>query len=201
LLDIAIRLSGASPSNLLPVFTFHETGIPGVVVVESEAVADERGSFARTYCRDEFAAQGIDFVPVQISRSTNRRAGTLRGLHCQAPPRSEAKLISCTRGSAFDVAVDLRDDSPTYGRWTAVELSRDNLRSIYIPPGCAHGFQTLEDDTELLYLISKRYDASLQRGVRWDDSQLAIEWPAIERRIISERDAELPLLSDISGES
>ena len=173
---------------------FRETEIPGVVVVETEPALDDRGSFARTYCVDEFAAHGIDFVPVQISMSSNRRAGTLRGLHLQAPPQEEAKLVSCTRGSAFDVAVDLRDGSPTYGHWTAVELSAESRRGIYIPPGCGHGFQTLEDDTELLYLISETYDPSLQRGVRWDDPTLAIDWPAADERILSERDAALPTL-------
>jgi dTDP-4-dehydrorhamnose 3,5-epimerase len=179
------------------VLDFRKTEIPGVVVVETEAALDDRGSFARTYCVDEFAAHDIDFVPVQISTSSNRRAGTLRGIHFQAQPRAEAKLVSCTHGSAFDVAVDLREGSPTYGRWTAVELSAESRRSIYIPPGCGHGFQTLEDDTELLYLISETYDASLQRGVRWDDPTLAIEWPEAPHRIISGRDEQLPLLGHL----
>ena len=168
---------------------FRETEIPGVVVVETEAALDDRGAFARMYCADEFAAHGIYFVPVQISTSANRRNGTLRGLHLQAEPRPEVKLVSCTRGSAFDVAVDLRDGSPTYGRWTAVELTAENRRSIYIPAGCAHGFQTLEDDTEILYLISETYDARLQRGVRWDDPGLEIEWPQ-EPKVMSDRDRE-----------
>jgi dTDP-4-dehydrorhamnose 3,5-epimerase len=176
---------------------FRETEIPGVLVVETEPAYDERGSFARTYCADEFAARGIDFTPVQISTSANRRAGTLRGLHLQADPRPEAKLVSCIRGSAFDVAVDLRNGSPTYGRWTAAELSAENRRSIYIPAGCAHGFQTLEDETDLLYLISERYDASLQRGVRWDDPTIGVEWPAATARVISERDEQLPLLGNL----
>jgi dTDP-4-dehydrorhamnose 3,5-epimerase len=171
--------------------SFRETEIPGVVVVETEPAIDDRGSFARTYCVDEFAEHRIDFVPVQISRSWNRVAGTLRGLHFQLPPREEAKLVCCTRGSAFDVAVDLRDDSPTYGRWTGVELSGENCRSIYIPPGCAHGFQTFEDDTELLYLTSERYKPTLQRGARWDDPTLEIEWP-LEPSVISERDRSFP---------
>jgi dTDP-4-dehydrorhamnose 3,5-epimerase len=174
------------------VLTFHETKIAGVVVVEPEPMLDERGSFARTYCVDEFAMHGIDFVPVQMSRSSNRRAGTLRGLHFQAQPQEEAKLVSCSRGSAFDVAVDVRDASPTFGRWTAVELSAENRRSVYIPPGCAHGFQTLEDDTELLYLISERYEPDLQRGVRWDDPDLRISWPETVERVVSDRDRKLP---------
>jgi dTDP-4-dehydrorhamnose 3,5-epimerase len=179
---------------------FRETEIHGVVVVECEPATDERGSFSRTYSRDEFAAYGIDFSPVQISRSTNPRRGTMRGLHFQAPPRPEAKLVTCTRGSAFDVAVDLREGSPTYGRWTAVELLGETGPGVYIPAGCAHGFQTLEDDTELLYLISEAYEPGLQRGIRWDDPTLAIEWPAVEDVTISERDARLPTLDeDVSG--
>lgn len=177
---------------------FTETGVAGVLVVEAEESLDERGSFARTYSREEFAARGIDFTAVQISRSTNRRGGTLRGLHYQAAPLAEAKLVSCTRGAVFDVAVDLRHDSPTYGRWAAVELSRANSRSIYIPPGLAHGFQTLEDDTELLYLISAPYEVALQRGIRWDDPDLGIEWPEVPPRVISERDRSLPLLREAS---
>jgi dTDP-4-dehydrorhamnose 3,5-epimerase len=181
------------------VLTFHETEIPGVLIVESEAAVDERGSFSRTYCRDEFAAQGIDFVPVQISRSTNQRTGTLRGLHFQASPRPEAKLVSCIRGSAYDVAVDLRASSPTHGRWIAIELRGERALSLYIPPGCAHGFQTLEDDTELIYLISELYEPSLQRGIRWDDPYLAIQWPAAKERIVSERDRKLPTFAEAAG--
>jgi dTDP-4-dehydrorhamnose 3,5-epimerase len=182
------------------VLTFRETVIPGVVIVETEPALDERGSFARTYSLDEFAEHDIDFVPIQISRSSNTHAGTLRGLHFQAPPHEEAKLVVCTHGSAFDVAVDLRDKSPTYSRWTAVELSGENRRSVYIPPGCAHGFQTLEDDTQLLYLISERYEPGGQRGVRWDDPAIGIEWPDVAERLISPRDRQLPLLEDTGGE-
>lgn len=174
--------------------TFKETDIPGVVVVESEPALDERGSFARAYCRREFSEHGIDFTPAQISSSTNTRRGTLRGLHYQAAPHSEAKLVSCTRGSLFDVAVDLREGSATYGRWAAAELSGSNRRALFIPPGCAHGFQTLEDETELLYLISEPYHADLQRGVRWDDPDLAIHWPEAPERVISDRDLNLPYL-------
>jgi dTDP-4-dehydrorhamnose 3,5-epimerase len=171
--------------------SFHDTELAGVVVVESEPTLDERGSFARTYSEDEFAERGIPFVPRQISTSYNRRRGTLRGLHYQAPPREEAKLVSCLSGSAFDVAVDLRRASPTFGRWVFVELSADEPRSIYIPPGYAHGFQTLEDDTRLLYLISDTYDATLQRGVRWNDPLLAVEWPE-EPTVVSDRDRGFP---------
>lgn len=178
-------------SNLPLVLTFAETEIPGVVVVEPEPALDERGSFTRLYYREEFAEYGIDFVPVQVSASSNTRRGTLRGLHFQAPPLPEAKLVSCIRGSAFDVAVDLRTDSPAYGRWAGVELSAASRRAVYLPPGCAHGFETLEDETELLYLISELYEPSLQRGIRWDDPALEIELPA-EPIVISERDRSFP---------
>jgi dTDP-4-dehydrorhamnose 3,5-epimerase len=173
------------------VLNFSETEIAGVVIVQPEPALDERGSFARAYCRWEFAQSGIDFVPVQISFSVSTRRGTLRGLHFQRPPQPEAKLVSCTRGSAFDVAVDLRADSPTYGHWSAVELTSTARNALYIPPGCAHGFQTREDDTELLYLLSEFYDPSLQRGVRWDDPALDVAWPA-EPTVISERDRSFP---------
>jgi dTDP-4-dehydrorhamnose 3,5-epimerase len=173
------------------VLTFRETKIPGVVIIESETAADERGSFARTYCREEFAEHGIDFEPVQVSRSKNLRAGTLRGLHTQESPRAEAKLVSCTRGAAFDVAVDVRPGSSTYGSWVSVELRADTDRSIYIPAGCAHGFQTLADETELLYLISEAYVPDLQRGLRWNDPRLRIDWPR-EPTVVSERDRGFP---------
>ena len=160
-------------------------------IVEPERHVDERGLFARTYCKREFAAHGIDFVPTQVSASSNTRRGTLRGLHFQAEPLPEAKVVTCTRGSAFDVAVDLRPDSPTYGRWTGVELTSANRNAVFVPAGCAHGFQTLEDDTELLYLISEFYEPSLQRGVRWDDPALEIDWP-LTPTVISERDRCFP---------
>jgi dTDP-4-dehydrorhamnose 3,5-epimerase len=188
LVHTATEETGAS---LRPVLDFRETEIPGVVVVEAEPAVDERGWFSRAYCRREFAQHDIDFVPVQISFSANARRGTLRGLHFQAPPQPEAKLVCCTRGSAFDVALDLRPGSTSYGRWSAAELAATVRNALYIPPGCAHGFQTLEDDTELLYLISEFFDPSLQRGVRWDDPALDIAWPA-EPTVISKRDRSFP---------
>jgi dTDP-4-dehydrorhamnose 3,5-epimerase len=171
--------------------TFRETGIGGVVIVEPTPQVDDRGSFARAYCRQEFAEHGIDFVPVQVSRSANTRRGTVRGLHFQAEPHPEAKLVSCIRGSAFDVAVDLRHDSPSYGRWTGVELSAATRLAVYIPAGCAHGFQTLEDDTELLYLVSELFEPELQRGIRWNDPGLELEWP-LQLSAISDRDRGFP---------
>jgi dTDP-4-dehydrorhamnose 3,5-epimerase len=169
------------------VLSFRDTEIAGVVIVETELVEDERGSFTRAYCQREFDDHGIRFAPTQVSLSTNTRRGTLRGLHYQGDPRAEAKLIRCVAGAAFDVAVDLRRDSPTYTRWASVVLSKANGRAVFIPEGCAHGFQALEDETALIYLISEFYDPDLQRGVRWDDPAIAVDWP-LAVTAISDRD-------------
>ena len=171
---------------------FVPTKLAGVYVVEPETRADDRGLFARTYCRDEFAAAGLNTTWVQCNVSYNRRAGTLRGLHWQADPHAEVKLVRCTAGAAFDVVVDLRPGSPTHRQWVAVELTAENRRAVYIPGGCAHGFQTLADGTELFYQMSEFYHPESARGARWDDPVLAIEWPPCDRRIISERDLAFP---------
>jgi dTDP-4-dehydrorhamnose 3,5-epimerase len=171
---------------------FVETALAGVVVVELEEHIDERGSFARTWCRDEMTAAGLSSELAQCSLSRNRRAGTLRGLHFQRAPHEEAKLVRCTRGAIFDVAVDLRAGSPTRGRWVGVELDPDNGRALYVPEGCAHGFQTLVDDTDVAYMISVPYAPAAADGVRWDDPLLAIDWPVTPERTISERDRGLP---------
>lgn len=168
-----------------------ETAIPGVVVVEADPRADERGAFARLHCPLEFAAAGVPFQPAQTSLSRNPRTGTLRGMHHQAAPHAETKLVRVTRGRVFDVAVDLRPDSPTHRRWTAVELSAENLKALLIPEGVAHGFLTLEPDTDVLYQISPAYRPGHEAGVRWDDPAFAIEWPA-RPALISERDAGYP---------
>ena len=169
---------------------FGETPIAGAVLIELEPLADERGSFARTFAVDEFAANGLETRVVQCNTSTNTRAGTLRGLHYQASPHAEAKLVRCVRGSIFDVVVDLRPESPTYCVWYGVELSAANLRMLFVPAGLAHGFQTLEDDTEVLYQMSEEYSAEHARGVRWDDPAFGIEWPDTDVRTISERDRD-----------
>jgi dTDP-4-dehydrorhamnose 3,5-epimerase len=171
------------------------TALIGVFVVEPEPVIDARGSFARTYCQREFGDHGIEFLPVQASTSHNIRAGTIRGLHYHASPGGEAKLVRCTQGAAFDVAADVRPDSPSFGTWVAFELTAGNRRGLYIPPGVAHGFQTLVDDTEMLYLISTFYEPEGQRGVRWDDPLLGIDWPSSQPTVISDRDRELPYLT------
>jgi dTDP-4-dehydrorhamnose 3,5-epimerase len=170
---------------------FRETPLPGVVVVEPEPVRDARGAFARLHCPDEFARAGWPFGPVQTSLSHNARALTLRGMHYQAAPYAETKLVRVVRGRAFDVAVDLRPDSPTHRRWTAVELDPASARAVLIPEGIAHGFLTLEDDTDVLYQIAPAYTPGHDRGVRWDDPAFAIDWPA-RPAVISDRDAAYP---------
>ena len=170
---------------------FIPTDIPGVVRVEAEPHVDERGSFARLHCPEEFAAAGIAFAPVQTSVSRNLAAGTLRGLHHQPAPHAETKLVRVTRGRAFDVAVDLRPDSPTHRRWTAAELSAENQTALFIPQGVAHGFLTLEPDTDVLYQIAPAYRPGHEAGVRWDDPAFAIAWPA-PPQVISPRDAAYP---------
>lgn len=167
---------------------FLATSIAGVVVVELEELPDERGMFARTFSKDEFAARGLLHEPVEANLSFNHAAGTLRGMHYQAEPHPEAKLVRCTRGSMFDVAVDLRPDSPSYCRWFGVTLAADERNALHIPPGCAHGFVTLEDATEVLYLMGERYYPELARGVRWNDPAFGIEWP-VAPAVISGRDA------------
>lgn len=172
---------------------FTETPLPGVFVVALEAIEDERGSFARTFSAEDFAAQGLDPAVVQCSVSFNLRAGTLRGMHYQEAPHAESKLVRCSRGAIFDVAVDLRPESPTYCGWFGIELTPDNGRMLYIAEGLAHGFQTLADATEVQYQISREYVPSAAGGVRWDDPAFGIEWPRAQPGLtISERDRTYP---------
>jgi dTDP-4-dehydrorhamnose 3,5-epimerase len=167
------------------------TRIPGVHVVEMAAHSDARGHFARTYCREVFAQHAIAFEPVQCNLSFNPQRGTLRGLHYQDAPYPDAKLVRCTRGAIFDVVVDLRHGSPSHGEWLGFELSEQNGRVLFVPEGCAHGFQTLTPDTELFYMMGAAYRPELARGVRWDDPAFAIAWP-IAAPLLSERDATYP---------
>lgn len=169
---------------------FRATAVAGAFVVEPELREDARGAFARTWCREEFAAQGLHPTLAQCSTSWNLRKGTLRGLHFQAPPFAEAKLVRCTRGSMFDVVLDLRPGSPTYLRHDAVTLTWQNRLALYIPEGCAHGFQTLEDGTEVFYQMSAAYAPASSGGVRWDDPAFGIAWP-LAAPILNERDATL----------
>jgi dTDP-4-dehydrorhamnose 3,5-epimerase len=170
---------------------FSETGIVGVVVVDIEPREDARGAFARLHCPDEFAAAGYPFAPAQTSLSRNPRTGTLRGMHYQPAPHAEAKLVRAVRGRIFDVALDLRAGSPTYRRWTSAELSAENGRALLIPEGVAHGFLTLELDTDVLYQITPAFQPGHEAGVRWNDPAFAIAWPATPQ-VISERDAGYP---------
>lgn len=153
-----------------------------------EPIEDERGFFARTWCKEDFAARGLVAEFAQASVSFNRRRGTLRGMHYQAEPHAEIKLVRCIRGAIYDVVVDLRPDSATYCRWEAVELTADNRLTLWIPKGLAHGFQTLEDDTELSYQISAPHWPLAARGVRWDDPAFGIVWPQTAECVMSERD-------------
>jgi dTDP-4-dehydrorhamnose 3,5-epimerase len=170
---------------------FVETEIAGVVLVEIEPASDPRGAFARLQCPDEFSAAGHPFEPAQTSLSRNPQIGTLRGMHYQPGPHAETKLVRCVRGRIFDVAVDLREGSPTQRRWAAAELSADNARALLIPAGVAHGFLTLEPDTDVLYQIAPKFEAGHEAGVRWDDPAFAIAWP-FAPAILSERDAGYP---------
>lgn len=171
---------------------FLEARLAGVLVIELERIADERGWFARSFSREEFAANGLDAQVVDANVSFNERAGTLRGMHYQEAPHGESKLIRCTRGAIYDVVVDLRRDSPTFRDWFALELSAGSEQMLYAPEGVAHGFQTLADATEVSYLMSRGYEPSAARGVRWDDPAFGIEWPPAERQTISERDRSYP---------
>ena len=175
---------------------FSRTNLPGAFIVDIERHADERGFFARTWSAEEFGSHGLSKTLSQCSMSHNVRKGTLRGMHYQAAPHEEAKLVRCTRGAIHDVALDLRPGSPTRHRWTAVELSADNRRMLFVPEGVAHGFQTLVDDTEVFYQISRFHQPDAQRGVRWHDPALGIPWP-VRDTIVSARDAALPLLADL----
>lgn len=159
--------------------------------IDPEPIEDERGLFARTFCADEFEARGLPSTLRQCNTSWNRLAGTVRGMHYQARPAPEAKLVRVTRGAVYDVVVDLRASSPTFLEWEGFELDARERAMLFIAPGFAHGFMTLEDDTELLYQMSEFYDPALARGLRWDDPLVRVEWPAA-LRAISERDTSYP---------
>ena len=168
------------------------TGIDGAFLVELERREDERGFFARAWSAEELGAAGLVTQLAQVNVAYNELAGTLRGLHFQRPPHEDVKLVRCTRGAVYDVVVDLRPGSPTYRRWLGVELDDRNRRAVYVPAGCAHGYQTLADATEALYLHSAPYAPASEGGVRWDDPALGIAWPPCERRIVSAKDRGWP---------
>jgi dTDP-4-dehydrorhamnose 3,5-epimerase len=170
---------------------FTETKLQGAYVIEPDRHADERGFFARTWCKAEASAHGLNPAVVQCNISFNKRKGTLRGMHYQAAPVAEAKLVRCTSGAIVDVIIDLRLHSPTYTQHFAVELSADNRKMLYVPEAFAHGFQTLEDDTEIFYQMSCAYSPGHGRGLRWNDPAFAIDWPDPDP-IINQRDATYP---------
>ncbi len=172
---------------------FVPTPLSGAFVVELQRLEDDRGFFARTFCADEFRAHGLDPAVAQCSVSFNRRAGTLRGLHFQAAPHEEAKLVRCTQGAIWDVIVDLRPGSATRLKWFGVELSAVNRRALYIPQGFAHGFQTQQQDTEVLYMMNVTFHAASSRGLPWNDPAFGIDWPLADP-FMSDRDRAFPPL-------
>ena len=175
--------------------TFTPTRVIGATLIDPIRREDDRGYFGRKWCLREFADHGIDFVPLQASTAFNSRKGTVRGMHLQIEPALEAKLIHCTKGSIFDVVLDIRPESATFGKWFGTELSAENQRMLYIPERCAHGYQTLEDETNVYYLTSQYFTPSAARGARFDDSEFGIEWP-LEPTAISEQDRNWPLASE-----
>ena len=170
---------------------FTETGLSGAFIVDVERHIDERGFFARSWCNREFDQRGLNPSVVQCNVSGNKVKGTLRGMHYQVAPHAEVKLVRCTKGAIYDVIVDLRASSPTFLRHVGVELTADNHRALYIPEGFAHGFMTLQDDSEVFYQMSALYEPSAARGVRWNDPIFGIAWP-LPVSVISTRDREYP---------
>jgi dTDP-4-dehydrorhamnose 3,5-epimerase len=174
---------------------FVPTPLPGAFLVQLERLEDDRGSFARTFCRQEFEEHGLDPQVTQCSTSSNRKKHTLRGLHYQRPPLEEAKLVRCTNGAIYDVIIDLRRHAETFGQWHGVELSAKTGSMLYVPKGFAHGYQTLTDDAEVFYQISGSYNPHAFAGIRWDDPSVGIKWPCIAP-ILSIRDRELPFFTE-----
>jgi dTDP-4-dehydrorhamnose 3,5-epimerase len=172
---------------------FIETGIAGAPLIEPEPHGDCRGRFMRAWCVREFAEHGLDFLPVQANMGFSVKKGTVRGMHFQGDPALEAKLVRCTRGAIFDVVLDLRKDSVSYGMWYGAELSAENGRMLFVPERCAHGYQTLEECTEMHYMTSQFYTPSAARGVRFDDPAFGIQWP-LAAAVVSEQDRNWPLI-------
>lgn len=170
---------------------FIETKLRDVFEIQVTPTSDERGLFARTWCKKEFESHGLESALVQCSISFNKKKGTLRGMHYQAPPFEETKLVRCTQGAIYDVVLDLRDESPTFKQWIAVTLEAARRNAVYVPKGCAHGFLTLADNAEVFYQMTEFYDAASSRGVRWNDPAFGISWPG-KIEVISERDRTYP---------
>jgi len=172
---------------------FVDVNVIGAKLIEPSARSDNRGRFMRAWCNREFAEHGVDFSPVQANMGFSVRKGTVRGMHFQVAPALEAKLVRCTRGAIFDVVLDLRAGSKSYGRWYGAELTADNGRMLYVPENCAHGCQTLEDQTEIYYMTSAFYTPEAVRGVRFDDPVFGIQWPLVAA-VVSEQDLNWPLV-------
>ena len=170
---------------------FSHLSLEGAYAIDLEPKEDERGFFARSFCEEEFSKWGLKGKYPQCNVSFNRKKGTLRGIHYSVPPFSEAKLVRCTQGMVYDLLLDLRSDSPTFLRWTSLEISSKNRKMVYVPEGVAHGFLTLEDDSELFYQMSAPFHSSYARGVRWNDPQFTIKWP-MDPTVISENDRNFP---------
>ncbi len=171
---------------------FHPTKLPGAYLIDLERKGDERGFFARFFCTKEFGNQQLETNFIQVNNSLSAKKGTLRGIHYQLEPKSEVKIVRCIKGALFDVIVDLRPKSETFGQWFGAELSAENRRMMYVPRGFGHAFLTLEDDTEALYMVSEAYSPEYERGLRWDDPRFNIEWP-ITPEVISDKDKSHPL--------
>jgi len=181
-----------SESELLALMRFTETKVIGAWVIDPTPHEDARGRFMRAWCAREFSDHGIEFSPVQANLGYSPRKGTIRGMHYQEAPALEAKLVRCTRGAIFDVVLDLRAGSPTFGEWYGVELSAENARMLYIPEYCAHGYQTLEDETEMYYMASAVYNPGAVCGVRFDDPVFSVQWP-LSATVVSQQDLNWPL--------
>lgn len=174
---------------------FTETGLRDAYIIDIDPRSDDRGYFARVWCAKEFEEQGLETRLVQCNVAYNHRKGILRGMHYQQAPWAEVKLVRCTRGAVYDVIVDLRPDSETRLEWTGVELTADNHRMLYVPEGFAHGYVTLQDDSELFYQVSQFYTPQAEGGLRWDDPAVAIDWPDLGELLISDKDRAWPLLA------
>lgn len=183
--------SGYSLNQILKIMIFQETKLKGAFEIHLERKTDERGFFARSWCQNEFENHQLTSRLVQCNISFNSRKGTLRGMHYQVPPFAEAKVVRCTRGSIYDVVIDLRPESPTFTEWVAFVLTSEKWNMVYVPEGYAHGFLTLEDNTEVFYQMSEFYHPEAARGFRWDDPAFRILWPN-EVQVISERDQSYP---------
>ena len=173
-----------------------DTSLPGVCIIEPQVFGDKRGYFMETYSKRAFHELGIDTVFVQDNQSFTARRGSLRGIHFQNAPYAQAKLVRVTRGAVMDVAVDLRRGSPTYCQWSAVELSAENKRMLYIPRGFGHGFKTLTDDVEFCYKVDSLYSRECDRGIRFDDPAIGVDWGEVRRELLSQKDTSSPLLCD-----